>query len=500
MTKSREQTEKKRNQLVRKRAATHARLRLAVIVESSDDAIIGKEMDGIITDWNDGAERLYGYSAVEVVGKPISILIPPDRANDFSEIMRKIKHGDRVSKFETVRQKKDGTLICISLTVSPIIDCKGRIVGASAIARDIGERKRAENGLRDSEERLRLAVQAGKMYAFDWDVATDAIIRSEDAARIPGLVGEPTRLTKQQLLASVHPEDRATFINSTAERTPESPDTQITYRLLRPDGSILWLERTGHAFFDEEGRMVRMIGMVADVTERKLAEEALSNVGGRLIQAHEEERSRIARDLHDDIGQRLALLTNNLALMEQHPPGSVAEIRKRTQGHLQRLREIAVDVQAMSHRLHSSKLRYLGIVAAAKSFCQELSEQREVEIDFTHVDAPPAVPEDISLCLFRVLQEALQNAVKHSGVSHIEVEIRGASDVIHLTVRDEGVGFDPEAVVTNRGLGLVSMQERVNLVKGTISITSRPQSGTEINVHVPLSAGEQTEQAKLAGA
>jgi signal transduction histidine kinase len=241
--------------------------------------------------------------------------------------------------------------------------------------------------------------------------------------------------------------------------------------------------------------MVRMIGMVADITERKFAEEALSKVGGRLIEAHEEERTWIARELHDDIGQQLALLANNLGLMEQDLPDSAAEIRNRTREHLKRLQEIAADVQAMSHRLHSSKLRYLGIVAAAKGFCQELAEQHKVEIDFAHGDVPPAVPEDISLCLFRVLQEALQNAVKHSGVRHIEVEIRGASDVIHLNVRDEGAGFDPEAVVNNRGLGLVSMQERVNLVKGTFSIDSRPGRGTTIHARLPLSTRGESARA-----
>jgi PAS domain S-box-containing protein len=361
-------------------------------------------------------------------------------------------------------------------------------------------RKRAEEALRESEERLRLAVKAGKMYTFDWDVATDVVVRSEEGTNILGLTGDPSSRTHQQVLASVHPEDRATFITSTADRTPENPNTQIGYRLLRPDGSVFWLERTGHAFFDEQGKMVRMIGMVADVTERKLAEEALSKLGGRLIEAHEEERTRIARELHDDIGQRLALLANNLAVMEQDTPDSIAEIRNRTHEHLKRVNEIAGDTQAMSHRLHSSRLQLLGIVAAAKSFCQELVEQHKVEIDFTHVDIPFSVPEEISLCLFRIMQEALQNAVKHSGVQQFEVELRGGPGEIHLTVHDAGLGFDPEAVVNNRGLGLVSMQERVNLVKGTISITSRPQSGTEIKVRCPLSAGAQTEKAKGTGA
>jgi PAS domain S-box-containing protein len=369
-----------------------------------------------------------------------------------------------------------------------------RMLGISA---DITDRKLMEVTLRESEERLRLAAQAGKMYAFDWDVLTDAIIRSGEATQILRLTGESVRLTKQQLLARVHPEDRATFTAANVECTPESPSSQICYRLLHPDGSILWLERTGHAIFDEQGRMVRMIGMVADVTERKLAEEALAKVGGRLIEAHEEESTRIARELHDDIGQRLALLANNLGLMEQHPPDSVTAVRKRIREQMKLLTDIAADVQAMSHRLHSSKLQILGIVAAAKGFCQELAEQHKVEIGFTQTGIPSSVPDHISLCLFRVLQEALQNAVKHSGARHIDAELRGASDGIHLAVRDSGLGFAPEAVVNNRGLGLVSMQERVNLAKGEFSISSRLGHGTTIHIRLPLNP--ESESARAVG-
>jgi signal transduction histidine kinase len=157
--------------------------------------------------------------------------------------------------------------------------------------------------------------------------------------------------------------------------------------------------------------------------------------------------------------------------------------------------EIGNEIQAISHRLHSSKLEYLGLVPAAKSFCKEFSEQQKVKIDFVHNDILRTVPQEVSLCLFRVLQEALQNAMKHSGVRHFEVELRDGVEEIHMTVRDSGVGFDAEATANNPGLGLISMRERVALVKGTIVISSKPMGGTEVNVRVPLTGRADVSQS-----
>jgi PAS domain S-box-containing protein len=362
------------------------------------------------------------------------------------------------------------------------------------MAVDITERKLMEESLRESEERLRLAIQAGKMYAFEWDATTDVIIRSEEVTHFPGLTGQAIRLSKQQLSASVHPEDRTIFESSIAELTPESPNTQISFRLLRPDGSVCWLQRTGRAFFDEQGRMVRMIGMVTDVTERKLAEEALSRVSGRLIEAQDQERRHIARELHDDIGQKLALLAVKLQLFTGITPDSEAQLRSRLEPLIEGISEITSDVRALSHRLHTSKLELLGLVGTMRSFCRELAEQRRVEIDFTHGDVPMFLPSQVSLCLYRVLQEGLTNAVKHSGVRHFEVHLERVSNELELTIRDPGVGFDPGMAMYTEGLGLISMRERISNVKGTISIISKPQGGTEIKVRVPVAARTEEDQ------
>jgi signal transduction histidine kinase len=233
------------------------------------------------------------------------------------------------------------------------------------------------------------------------------------------------------------------------------------------------------------------------VTERKLAEEALSTVSQRLIEAQEEERTRIARELHDDISQRLALLTVNLETLKHDLPASDGQAKRRIEEANKDLGNLASDIQALSHRLHSSKLEYLGLAAACAGFCRELSERHNVEIGFHSDGVPKALPKEISLCLFRVLQEALQNAAKHSGARHVAVSLKEASNEIQLSVHDSGVGFDPEQAIKGHGLGLTSMKERLKLVDGHLFVQSRPHGGTSIYASVPLS--RRVKSAAAAG-
>lgn len=234
------------------------------------------------------------------------------------------------------------------------------------------------------------------------------------------------------------------------------------------------------------------LSVFADITERKQAEEALASVSRRLIGAQEQERTRIARELHDNINQSIALLAVELSQLLQKAPGLGQEVRICINGLQRRVSEIGIEVQTISHRLHSSKLEYLGLVAACKSFCREVAERSKVTVDFTAEDIPSAVPQDVSLCLFRILQESLSNAIKHSGVQHFEVHLDCISGEIHLEVRDRGTGFDAEAAMSSQGLGIISMRERASLAGGTMLVTSQPMGGTQIRVRVPLVSAKST--------
>jgi len=492
-TAEREHAQDERERLAREQAAMEARLRLAAIVEAAEDAIYVTDISGIVTDWNKGAEKLYGYTADEIIGQSIFLLIPSDRSSICTQAMEKVQRGRPLGHSETVRRKKDGELVAVSITAAPIFTAEGEVVGLSAIERDITERKRQETILRDSEERLRLAARAGNMFAYEWDAATDLIVRSEESANILG-IDQSERLTGEEALGRIHPDDREKVVAAIAALTPEKPSLKISYRILRPDDTQIWVERNSLAHFDEEGRIVRIVGMVADITERKRAEEALSNARLKLfnarlklIEAQEQERTRIARELHDDIGQRLALLTielNQLHMNQALP----AEVRDSLEQLGKHSAEIASDTQSLSHELHSAKLEYLGIRAAMKGLCREFSEKQHVEIDFAYNDVPDSLPSDISLCLFRVLQEALSNSAKHSGANSFVVRLWGAPNEICLSVRDSGAGFDSEAVKESHGIGLISMEERLSIVNGTLYIDSHPNIGTTIYARVPINA------------
>jgi signal transduction histidine kinase len=215
-------------------------------------------------------------------------------------------------------------------------------------------------------------------------------------------------------------------------------------------------------------------------------------VSQKLIEAHEEERTRLARELHDDISQQVALLSLHLQRVKDSLPASAAALEKEIGAAIQQTIDLATDIQALSHRLHSSKLEIVGLAAAAAKFCEELADRQRVEIDFHSEIISKTLPLGITLCLFRVLQEALQNAIKHSGSRRFRIVLKGQVDDVELTVQDSGLGFDPQEAIRGRGLGLISMKERVELVGGQLSIHSEMGRGTTIQVRVPLNSPTQS--------
>jgi PAS domain S-box-containing protein len=465
------------------------------LFEQASLGIAVEDLEGTLLLANPALCSMLGYGENELCGMNCSQFANPEDSQDDWALFQQLRAGviDQYS-LEKRYVKKDGAQLWGRLNVSLFKNGDGGSPLVFAFVENITERRRTEDALRDSEQRFRLAAYAGRMFSYEWDAATDVFVRSGEYAEMLCTDKVAQLTTGHQISAKVHPEDREKVLAADAALSVEKPHLRISHRMARPDGSVIWVEKTGRAHFNEQGKLLRIVGMVADITERKLAEATLAGVRRRLTEAQEQERNRIARELHDDIGQRLALLAIELEQLHQDPP-DLPEVRRRM-GELQKqASELAIDIQTLSHELHSTKLEYLGPVAAMRGLCQELGEQTKVRIDFKSRDLPSPLPPDISLCLFRVLQEALHNSVKHSGARHVEVGLWGTPDEIHLAVSDPGVGFDSEAAKESRGLGLVSMEERLKLLKGTISIESQPKRSTTIHASVPLSLGSDSMRA-----
>jgi signal transduction histidine kinase len=221
-----------------------------------------------------------------------------------------------------------------------------------------------------------------------------------------------------------------------------------------------------------------------DVTEQRRMQEVLRDLGSRLIAAQEEERSRVARELHDDLNQRMALLSIELEQLDSEPQDSQV-LHRQVQRLQQQVEEIAADIHRLSYRLHPSKLDHLGLAPAVESLCRELSSEK-LTVYYEQTGFPAELPQDVTLCLFRIAQEALRNCVKHSNAGMALVMLDKVDHEVRLSVSDDGCGFEIDSGATRQGLGFTSMRERLRLLDGAIEIRSQPMHGTTIKVSVPL--------------
>ncbi len=354
----------------------------------------------------------------------------------------------------------------------------------SALLLNRVKRRRAEQSLRESEGRFRvLANSAPVMIRMS---AADALAMDFN---IPWL--EFTRRSLDEelgngWLAGIHPEDVAASVQTYRRAFDQRLPYRMEYRLRRFDGEYRWVLDSGEPRFTPDGSFAGYIGSAVDVTDLKTARATLSNLNGRLIQAQEQERSRLARELHDDVCQRMTVLALDLRRLGESIPERDGGVRGQLLGLYDDVTSLGRDVNGISHRLHSSKLELLGLAAAAGAFCKEIATHHDVNVTFVHEDVPAQLGESVAINMFRVLQEALSNAVKHSGASGCRVSLRRIGYELQLEVEDHGRGFEVAATVAASGLGLVTMQERLRLVNGELVIASKPGTGTTVLASVPL--------------
>jgi len=352
------------------------------------------------------------------------------------------------------------------------------------------KKRKSEMNLREGEERFRIMADTTPALIWMSDREGRIIYLNKKILEFTGADLEAIR--SGAWVNHVHPDDLAEVLAANARAQDRRTSFSKEYRLRRRDGVYRWMLDVGAPRFNTNGSFAGFIGSATDISDQKAAQEGLEKLGGRLIEAQEKERRFIARELHDDICQRLAVLSLEIEQATQNTD------RERMQEIWQHCSDITGDVQALSHELHSSMLDFLGLVAAVQSFCREFSLRQDVSVAFTQENVPPFLSREVSLCLFRVVQEALHNAVKYSGVNHFEVHLRGSQNRVEVEIRDDGVGFDVEHAKTNGGLGLISMLERVHLVNGAITFESKPNRGTNVRANVPLVTARQTRAADAA--
>jgi PAS domain S-box-containing protein len=323
-------------------------------------------------------------------------------------------------------------------------------------------------------------------HILPWEIDFESSLFTFVGEQAVAMLGYPTEAWYQPefWINHLHPDDRNHVVAQVANYIKTRENYEVEYRMVAKDGRVVWLHNVV-IVSREDGLPKTVRGFSIDITESKLKEAALSELSGRLINAQEEERRRIARELHDDLNQQMALLSIELEQLGQNITKR-AETRKRLENLQSKVQEISADIHRLSYKLHPSKLDHLGLAAALKSLCQEICDGGKLEVELQQIGFPTTLPKDVTLCIFRIAQESLRNCVKHSDAKLARVVLKKTDEQVLLSIADDGRGLDMESGVMNKGLGFTSMLERLRIVNGKIEIHSKPMQGTRLDVSVPL--------------
>ena len=340
-----------------------------------------------------------------------------------------------------------------------------------------------ERELTERLEQLNLSANAASVGLWRRDMETGEFWASDKLKEIYGFSAED-EMTVDKLNDRIHPTDRERVRLARRQAQVGGGEYQIEYRIQLPDGRIRWIFTRGRA--DEgEGTPRMKRGAAVDITQRKSAESTVHELSGKLINAQEEERGRIARELHDDLSQRIAL--TSILLEEVRGADDASRfVKNKLADIIAQILTLATDMHRLSHELHPAKINQLGLEPALRSYCRDLQAAYPIKIEFESNEVPLHIPDDISLCLYRVAQEALQNVVRHSGSDSAQVSIGVDETALRLIVHDDGCGFDKNEITKKNSLGLISIDERMRSVQGEARIQSAPGVGTTVEARVSL--------------
>ncbi len=458
---------------------------LHAVLDNAAEGIITVNSSGIIESANFAATRMFGYHAQELTGRNIRVLMPAPFSerddNYLAAYMLARNSGIPGIGRELTALRKDGSTFSVELTVSESI-VEGRQTFTGVLC-DLTEKKLFEDSLRESESRFRNIADSAPILI--WIAGLD---KKCTFVNKPWLDFRGRSMEQEQgdgWVLGLHPDDQLAALRTYEDAFDERSVFVMQYRLHRHDGQFRWISAHGVPRYDADGRFIGYIGSCVDITERIEAEQAARDLNGRLINAMENERARVGRELLDDVSQRLARLAIDVGRL-QSVPSCNAKVGGLISGIHDELVRLSDDVHNISYELHPSALIDLGLDDALKAECDRFSKQAAVPIKVNFHNLPSSIPRDAALGFYRIAQESLNNAVRHGRATRIEVTLRGLDEGLQLAVCDDGIGIDPSRNLHRPSLGLAGMKERARLLGGELDVESEYGHGTTIVAWIPL--------------